>query len=89
MTKELGAEPDRWTLHDLRRTFVTGLQSLGVSVEVAEACVNHKSGTLQGVTKVYARYEYADEKRKAFELWGRHVEVLAMGGNVVPLRGVG
>ena len=54
MKAELGEEPEPWTLHDLRRTFVTGLQILRFPLEVAEACVNHKSGTVSGVTAVYA-----------------------------------
>lgn len=74
MTKELGAEPERWTLHDLRRTFVTGLQRLRFSLEVAKACVNHASGGAGGgVIGVYARHEYTDEKREALNAWARHV----------------
>lgn len=73
MARELGEEPARWTLHDLRRTFVTGLQGLRVAVEVAEACVNHRSGTMAGVTSVYARHDYIEEKRDAFDRWARHV----------------
>ena len=46
MARELGKEPERWVLHDLRRTFVTGLQQLGFPLEVAEAAVNHKGGTV-------------------------------------------
>lgn len=76
MTRELGKEPLRWTLHDIRRTFVTGLQRLGFPMEVAEATVNHKSGTVAGVAGVYARHDYADEKRAALDAWGRFVAEL-------------
>ncbi len=88
VAKNLGREVDRWTLHDLRRTFVTGLQRLGFPLEVAEACVNHRSGTVAGVTGVYARYAYAKEKRAALEAWARHVDSVVTGkaGRVVPLR---
>jgi integrase len=87
LASRLGKRPDRWTLHDLRRTFVTGLQKLRFPLEVAEACVNHKSGTLDGIAKVYARHDYADEKQQAFAAWGRHVARLASGktATVVPL----
>jgi integrase len=34
-----------WTLHDLRRTFVTGLVELRVPPHVVEVTVNHISGT--------------------------------------------
>jgi integrase len=79
-----------WSPHDLRRTFYSGLQRLGFSIEIAEACVNHTSGTLRGVAKVYGRYQYLAEKTAAFEAWGRHVEALVSGrpvDNVIPLHG--
>ena len=34
-----------WRLHDPRRTMATGLQKLGVRLEVTEAILNHVSGT--------------------------------------------
>jgi integrase len=86
--KAIGA--DDWSPHDLRRTFYTGLQALGFSIEVAEACVNHKSGTLRGVAAVYARHGYFAEKTAAFEAWARHVDRLVngtTGADVVPLHG--
>jgi integrase len=86
---ELGSIPERWTLHDLRRTFVTGLQRLRFPLEVAEAAVNHKSGTVAGVTGIYARHTYANEKREALDAWARHVEAIVSGkpGSVVPFKG--
>jgi integrase len=77
-----------WSPHDLRRTFYSGLQALKFPIEVAEACTNHKSGTLRGVAKVYARHQYLAEKTAAFEAWARHVDSLvngATGGNVVSI----
>jgi len=52
-----------WTLHDLRRTVASGLQRLGVRLEVTEAVLNHKSGSTAGIVGVYQRHDYADEKR--------------------------
>jgi integrase len=88
MTRELGAEPPRWTLHDIRRTVVTGLQRLGFPAEVTEAVVNHRGGTLAGVAAVYARHDFAVEKRTALDAWARLVEAVVSGdpANVVPLR---
>ena len=34
-----------WRLHDLRRTMATGLQRLGVRLEVTESVLNHVSGS--------------------------------------------
>lgn len=96
MTVELrkidpSAKFESWSPHDLRRTLYSGLQRLGFSIEVAEACVNHKSGTLRGVAAVYGRYQYLAEKTAAFEAWSRHVDGLvngAAGAKVLPLLGV-
>jgi hypothetical protein len=86
MTRDLGEEPERWTLHDIRRTCYTGLQRLGLPLEIAEAVTNHRSGTLKGVAKVYARHSYSDEKRRALDAWARHVESIISGevDRVVP-----
>jgi integrase len=64
------AEP--WTLHDLRRTYATNLQRLGVKLEVIEALLNHVSGTRAGIVGVYQRHAYEAEMREAvekFEEW--------------------
>jgi integrase len=88
MAKALGEDPEPWTLHDLRRTFVSGLQRLRFPIDVAEACVNHASGTVSGITEVYARHAYEVEKREALDAWARHVMAILddrPGDNVVPM----
>nr|WP_299436827.1 tyrosine-type recombinase/integrase [uncultured Rhodospira sp.] len=84
------AEPmPHWTFHDLRRTVTTGLAKMGVHPHVADALLNHKSGTITGVAAVYNRHAYLDERRRALEAWEAHVLALAEGkvmtGNVVPM----
>ena len=37
-----------WTLHDLRRTVVSGMARLGVAPHVADKILNHQSGTISG-----------------------------------------
>jgi integrase len=54
-----------WTLHDLRRTYCTNLQRLGVRLEVIESLVNHVSGTRSGVAGVYQRHRWEAEMREA------------------------
>jgi integrase len=80
-----------WRLHDLRRTLATGLQRLGVRLEVTEAVLNHTSGSRSGIVGVYQRHTYDTEKRSALEAWAGHVLGLLMGGalpaNVVRLAG--
>jgi len=68
-----------WTLHDLRRTMATGLQRLGIRLEVTEAVLNHVSGTRGGVAGVYQRHDWAAEKRAALENWAQHVMMLIQG----------
>lgn len=73
---KLGHVPAPWTLHDLRRTLITGMQGLKIDRDVREAVVNHRIG---GVAGVYSRYEYADEKREALNTWARHVSAIVEG----------
>jgi integrase len=79
-----------WRLHDLRRTMATGLQRLGVRLEVTEQVLNHVSGSRAGIVGVYQRHDFASEKRAALEAWGAHVLAVVEGhghaDNVVTLR---
>lgn len=68
-----------WTFHDLRRTCATGLQRLGIRVEVTEAALNHKGGVVRGVAAVYQRHDYASEKRVALQDWADHVDAIVNG----------
>jgi integrase len=66
-----------WSLHDLRRTVATGLQRLGVRLEVTEAVLNHISGSRGGIAGVYQRHDWASEKRVALDAWASHVLAVA------------
>ena len=65
----------------------TGLQGLGVPLEVTETVLGHVSGSRAGIVGVYQRHTYAAEAREALARWGRHVEGLLSGEgtNVVSL----
>jgi hypothetical protein len=70
----------QWTLHDLRRTFVTHVSEHGIAApHVVEAIVNHISGAKAGVAGVYNRATYLSEKRRALDLWGAHLAALLAG----------
>jgi integrase len=88
VAKELGAEPTRWTLHDLRRTLTTGLQKLGFPVEVTEAVLNHSGGVVSGVAAIYGKHDYRFEKEQALAAWARHVDAIVSGkaAKVVAMR---
>jgi hypothetical protein len=38
------------------------------------AILNHSPGSTQGITAIYNRHRYGDEKRQALAAWGREVE---------------
>jgi integrase len=79
-----------WNVHDLRRTVATGLQRLGVRLEVTEAVLNHISGSRGGIAGVYQRHDWAAEKHAALDAWAAHLAAIVKGhassGNVVVLR---
>jgi integrase len=66
-----------WTLHDLRRTFATGLAALKVPPHIVERLLNHKFGSLQNqtdgtvsaVAEIYNRHLYMNEMREAIKTW--------------------
>jgi integrase len=58
-----------WRLHDLRRTATTGMAELKVDRRVISKLLNHTSRGVIGVTTIYDRYEYLDERAAAMELW--------------------
>jgi integrase len=79
-----------WTVHDLRRTALTGMAALGVAPIVLGAIANHLSITRSGVTlAVYARYSYAIEAREALDLWADRLAAIVAGdaAKVLSLRG--
>ncbi len=79
-----------WRLHDLRRTVATGLQRLGVRLEVTEAVLNHVSGSRGGIVGIYQRHDWAAEKRTALDGWAAHLMAAVAGADagpkVVPMR---
>lgn len=65
-----------YTLHDLRRTFASGLQALGVPIAHTEALLGHRSGSFAGIVSVYQRHSYIPEMRDALEKWESHLAAL-------------
>ena len=53
--------------------------------------LNHTPGATQGITAVYNRFRYDDEKRAALDAWARHIDRLVNGATaeVVELRRAG
>ena len=65
-----------YRLHDLRRTFATGLAALGAPVQVTERLLNHISGTHAGIVGIYQRHSYMQEMRDAIAAWEKHLAKL-------------
>jgi integrase len=65
-----------WRIHDLRRSVATGMQRLGVRLEVIEAVLGHVSGSRAGIVGLYQRHRFTQEAREALALWGDHVQRL-------------
>ena len=53
-----------WRLHDLRRTARSLMSRAGVNKDIGERCLAHAIG---GVSGVYDRHAYFEEKKAAFE----------------------
>ena len=69
-----------WRMHDLRRTAASGMAKLGTPVNVLSKVLNHVSaGAHGGVTAIYNRYAYEDEKRQALDAWAGFVTELTAG----------
>ena len=77
-----------WRSHDLRRTFSTNLNKIGIQPHVVEACLNHVTGSQGRVASVYNKYHYLPEKIQAVNRWAEHVAGLVEGrtAKVVPMK---
>lgn len=65
-----GVDPIQpWTIHDIRRSVASGMAKQGIAPHVIEKILNHSSGTISGVAKIYNRYEYKDECDQALTQW--------------------
>jgi integrase len=73
-------KPDQpWHTHDLRRVFASGMQRLGVPVQVVEKLLNHTSGSFRGVIGIYQQFEYRNEMAVALQRWADHLDDLVKG----------
>ena len=78
-----------WVIHDLRRSAATNMAKFGFGPHVVGAVLNHSPGTSQGVTSIYLRHRYTEERRAALSAWAAQLVGLVeeRPGNVVALRG--
>ena len=60
-----------WKFHDIRRTVATNLTKLGVDRLILQKIINHSES---GVTQIYDRYSYMEEKREALQKWADRLD---------------
>ena len=63
-----------WTLHDLRRTFSTGLNNIGIAPHIVELLLGH---ALPGVMAIYNKSLYIPEKLNALNTWFDRLELIS------------
>lgn len=66
-------------VHDLRRTMATNLGRMSVPREIIDR-VQGRDARGRGSGWIYNRHDYADDKRRALELWERRLLAIVEGG---------
>ena len=66
----------RFTVHDLRRSAATGMTGMGIDRLTVSRILNHKEG---GITRIYDRHSYDQQKRHALEAWASRLEEIVSG----------
>ena len=67
---------EAFNVHDLRRTAASQMTALGIPRLHVSKILNH---TGRDVTAVYDRHDYADDKRKALNLWADTLRAIIKG----------
>lgn len=73
----------RCHVHDFRHTLITRLPDLGFEVFVGHKIANHR---LPGMLSRYNHGEFLPLRQAGLYAWAERIEILASGGNVVPLK---
>jgi integrase len=71
------AKSQRFTWHDVRRSFVSHLAEQGFDIDLLDQCLGHKRA---GVLAVYQRASRMAERSRAMETWGKLVTGDAKAG---------
>ena len=56
-----------------RRTIATGMQRLGVRLEIIETVLGHVSGSRAGIVGTYQKHRFEVEAADAVRRWGEHI----------------
>ncbi|EJR5449793.1 tyrosine-type recombinase/integrase [Vibrio cholerae] len=72
---------ERFSPHDLRRTFISRCSEMGLDIVAIEKTVGHQ---LPGMLRVYNHHDYLEEQLVVLQAWGEKLQSLTVA-NVVPL----
>lgn len=64
---------DKVSTHTMRRTFITHLARMGVSVDLRNRLTNHADHSVDGI---YNQHDYLIEKRDILEKWDKELSVI-------------
>ena len=73
IVREGGSQPERWCVHDFRRTIATGLQRLGFRPDIADQVIGHVGSTRDGAAAHYLHHRYEAERKEALRAWSKHI----------------
>ncbi|UPR35642.1 tyrosine-type recombinase/integrase [Vibrio cyclitrophicus] len=79
--RNLPTDFERFSPHDLRRTFISRCSEMGLDIVAIEKTVGHQ---LPGMLRVYNHHDYLDEQLSVLQAWGEKLQTLTIE-NVVPL----
>ncbi|TXM42023.1 tyrosine-type recombinase/integrase [Vibrio parahaemolyticus] len=74
---------ERFSPHDLRRTFISRCSEMGLDIVAIEKTVGHQ---LPGMLRVYNHHDYLEEQLVVLQSWGEKLQSLT-ATNVVPISG--
>ena len=67
---------DGFVFHDFRRYLSTTMAKLRVPIDVAEAILNHITGSRSPIQRVYDRHDRLPEMREALALYEKHLAAI-------------
>lgn len=74
---DIASDVTDWRLHDLRRTAASNMAKQKTPINVLSKVLNHTDTKHQGgITAVYNRYGYENEKREALTAWAKYLKTL-------------
>ncbi|EJE8548863.1 tyrosine-type recombinase/integrase [Vibrio vulnificus] len=79
--RNLPTDFERFSPHDLRRTFISRCSEMGLDIVAIEKTVGHQ---LPGMLRVYNHYDYLEQQRFVMQAWGDKLQELTIE-NVISL----